>query len=287
MSTAASDPLGEDRPYLFGVAYRMLGSASEAEDVLQDAWLRVQHVPESEMRSRRAYLTRVVVRLCLDVLRSGRKTRESYVGTWLPEPVQSGPEERASSLSFALLLLLESLSPLERAVFLLHEVFDYTHGEIAAVVERDEGAVRKLLSRAREHVREGRPRFTTRPEDHQRMLGQFLATVSTGDLAGLEAILAEDVVTRTDGGGRVQAALKPLVGRAKTAKFWLGVAKQGLAKGAAYAAELGEVNGAPAILLFVEGVLDQVLSIDTDGTQITAIYCVRNPEKLARVTRRA
>jgi RNA polymerase sigma-70 factor, ECF subfamily len=276
-----SDPFEQHRAHLFGVAYRMLGSASEAEDVLQDAWLRMRDVQDEELRSRRAYLTRVVVRLCLDVLRSGRRTKESYVGTWLPEPIASGDEERSSSLSFALLLLLESLSPLERAAFLLHEVFDYTHAEIASVVERDEVAVRKLVSRAREHVQEGRPRFSTRAEDHQRMLAQFMTTVATGDLGGLEALLAEEVVMHTDGGGRKQAALKPLVGRAKTAKFCLWVAQNGAES---YAAELGHVNGAPAILISVDGQLDQVLAIDTDGERITAIYAIRNPDKLARAT---
>lgn len=282
MTTTAPDPLEPDRAYLFGVAYRMLGSASEAEDVLQETWLRVRDVPEEAMRSRRAYLTSVVVRLCLDVLRSSRVRRESYVGPWLPEPIASAGEERASSLSFALLLLLESLSPLERAVFLLHEVFDYTHGEIAAVLERDESAVRKLLSRARDHVREGRPRFSTRAEDHQRMLAQFMATITTGDLAGLEAILADDVVTRTDGGGRVQAALKPVRGRNAVARLWIGLAKKGAAS-ADYAVEMREINGAPALVLSVGGVLDQVFAIDTDGAKITAIYTVRNPDKLGRV----
>lgn len=276
------DPLASDRAHLFGVAYRMLGSASEAEDVLQDAWIRVREVPAGEMRSRRAYLTSVVVRLCLDVLRSSRARRETYVGPWLPEPLPTGAhEERASSLSFAMLLLLEALSPLERAVFVLHEVFDYTHAEIAAVIERDEAAVRKLLSRAREHVREGRPRFSTRPEDHQRMLTQFLATVATGDLAGLEALLADGVATHSDGGGRVQAALKVVRGANECARLWVGLAKKSGA--APYEADLRDINGLPAIVLTLGGKVDQVLAIDTDGERITAIYTIRNPDKLVRI----
>ncbi len=282
MTTPVTDPLEPDRSYLFGVAYRMLGSASEAEDVLQDAWLRVRDVPDAEMRSRRAYLTSVVVRLCLDVLRSSRVKRETYVGPWLPEPVPSASEERASSLSFALLLLLESLSPLERAAFLLHEVFDYTHAEIASVLERDEPAVRKLLSRAKDHVREGRPRFSTRAEDHQRMLAQFMATVTTGDLAGLEAILAEDVVSQSDGGGRAQAALKVVRGRNHVARLWLGLVKKGV-NSAVPDVQMREINGAPAIVLWLDGKLDQVLAVDTDGEHITAIYTVRNPEKLGLI----
>jgi RNA polymerase sigma-70 factor (ECF subfamily) len=277
------DPFEAHRAHLFGVAYRMLGSAAEADDVLQEAWLRVRDVPDAEMRSPRAYLTSVVVRLCLDVLRSSRVKREAYVGPWLPEPIPSvAHDERASSLSFALLLLLESLSPLERAVFLLHEVFDYTHAEIAAVLERDEAAVRKLLSRAKEHVREGRPRFSTRKEDHERLLGQFVATIATGDLAGLEAILADGVTTHSDGGGRVQAALKVVSGRGNVARLWTGLAKK--LGPVAYAATLREINGTPSIVLTIDGVIDQVLSIDTDGEKITAVYSVRNPEKLSRVS---
>ena len=281
MSTEPADPLAAHREHLFGVAYRMLGSAAEADDVLQETWLRVRGVPESEMRSPRAYLTSVVVRLCLDVLRSSRVRREFYIGPWLPEPVPSASDERASSLSFALLLLLESLSPLERAVFLLHEVFYYTHTEIAGVLERDEPAVRKLLSRAKDHVREGRPRFSTRAEDHERMLTQFMTTVTTGDLAGLEAILADGVVSHSDGGGRVQAALRPVVGRNNVARLWLGLVKKG--GSVPYEIAMRELNGAPAIVLSLEGRIDQVFAIDTDGERITAIYAVRNPDKLGRL----
>jgi RNA polymerase sigma-70 factor (ECF subfamily) len=178
------------------------------------------------------------------------------------------------------LVLLEQLSPLERATFLLHEVFDYTHAEIAGVIERDEAAVRKLLSRAKEHVRAGRPRFSTRPEDHQRMLAQFMATVSTGDLAGLESILADEVTSHSDGGGRAQTALKVVRGRNHVARLWIGLAKRASSP---YELEMREINGAPAIVLSARGVVDQVFALDTDGEKITAIFTVRNPDKLGRV----
>jgi RNA polymerase sigma-70 factor (ECF subfamily) len=184
-------------------------------------------------------------------------------------------------LSFAFLLLLESLSPLERAVFLLHEVFDYTHSEIAAVLERDEAAVRKLLSRAKEHVRDGRPRFSTRREDHERMLAQFMATVVTGDLAGLEAVLADDVVSHSDGGGRVQAARRLVVGKHNVARLWIGLVKKGGA--APYDVALREINGGPALVLSIGGRVDQVFAIDTDGDRITRIFAVRTPDKLGRI----
>lgn len=282
-----ADPLEAHRAHLFGVAYRMLGSAAEADDVLQDAWLRVRDVPDTEMRSPRAYLTSVVVRLCLDVLRSSR-VRAEYVGPWLPEPVRPSDcadvdVERASSISFAFLLLLESLSPLERAVFLLHEVFDYEHREIAGVLERDEGAVRKLLQRAKDHVQDGRPRFSAAPEDHERLLGQFVRAITTGDLAGLEKLLADDVVTRSDGGGRVHAALKLVHGKNDVARLWIGLAKKNA--GVPFEGRLETVNGAPALVISLNGRVDQVIAIETDGEHIFTINLVRNPDKLTRFSR--
>ena len=198
------------RPHLFSVAYRMLGSASDAEDVVQDAWLRAASAPAA-LESARAWLTTVVTRLCLDRLKSARARREEYVGPWLPEPVPTGAVDSADtmlsrheSVTMAFLVLLESLSPLERAVFLLREVFDYEYADIAQITGRDEAACRQLFSRAKKHISDHRPRFPASPEAHAKMVGRFMEACLAGDMDGLMSLLAEDVTAWSDGGGKVR-----------------------------------------------------------------------------------
>src|SRR5205823_6318958 len=225
------------RPLLFSIAYRMLGSADEAEDVLQDAYLRYQVAPLDEVKSPKAYLSTIVTRLCLNEIKSARVAREQYVGTWLPEPIlteevdeRSDPEKRVTdydSISIAFMSLLQTLSPAERAVFLLHEVFDYGYAEVAEMIGKSEGACRKLFSRAKRYLAENRPRFATTPAQHRRVLEQFMRASGSGDLAGLTAMLTEDVVFWADGGGKVRgAALHPVRGRDAVGRFVLGVSER-------------------------------------------------------------
>jgi RNA polymerase sigma-70 factor, ECF subfamily len=278
-----------ERPHLIGVAYRMLGSIAEAEDVVQSAWLKIAGVDPQGLREPRAYFTTVVVRTSLDALKSARVRRESYVGPWLPEPVltdadgfvaQSEPRD-LGSISFAFLILLEALSPLERAAFLLHEVFDWSAKEIGGVLERDEAAVRQLVSRARAHVSEGAPRFTPAPEAHHALLQGFLVTMASGDVNALAAMLAEDATVRSDGGGMVRAARKTVSGRLNVAKLLVGVMRH-----MDYLPELlfREVNGAPSIVFRRDERTEGVLSLTIEGAEITQVHLVLSPEKLGHLT---
>lgn len=280
------------RPLLFSIAYRMLGSAMEAEDMVQEAYLRYQAVPPDSVQSLKPFLTTIITRLCLDQLKSARLQRENYIGQWLPEPVLTGgddtymttsPEARLSryeSISMAFLLLLESLSPLERAVFLLREVFDYDYAEIAAIVERDEAACRQLFSRARKHVSENRPRFEPSPDVHRRILYRFLEAAENGTVDGLVDLLAEDVVSIGDGGGKVAAAVRPVAGKARVIRLLEGLVRLTPA-GAGF--EITEVNGQPALIVRVEGKAFSVLMLEIAGERITAIRVVANPDKLAHL----
>lgn len=272
----------EHRARLFGLAYRMLGSAAEAEDVLQEAHVRWESAERSEIESPGAWLTTVVTRLCLDQLKSARARRETYVGPWLPEPVPTAdaPLEPLDleSISFAFLLLLENLSPLERAVFVLKEVFDYSYAEIAGMLGREESACRQLGHRAKEHLRARRPRFAPSREQHEKLLGAFLGAVGQGDLAGLQRLLADDVVARSDGGGRVRAALNPLFGVDHVSRFFMGLARKGL-PGFTFGIE--EINGWPAVVTYHEGAVFNAMLIETDDEKIHAIHVVANPDKLA------
>jgi RNA polymerase sigma-70 factor (ECF subfamily) len=285
-------PFVDHRPFLVSLAYRMLGS--EAEDAVQEAFLRAQDTPAESLRSPRAFLATVVTRICLDQLKSAHARRETYDGPWLPEPVRTGGPgplagERAASgepldtesLSLAFLVVLESLSPLERAVFLLHEVFDYTHAEVAEIVQREEAAVRQLLHRAKAHVRERRPRFAPSREAHGRLLQAFATACWQGDLAGLERTLAADATAYSDGGGRVSAARKPVRGAPAIARFLTGVTRKEGAHQFVYSVE--DVNGWPAIVWRKDGVAHGVLTIETDGELIHAVRMVLNPEKLVRI----
>ncbi|MDQ3037572.1 MAG: RNA polymerase sigma-70 factor [Myxococcota bacterium] len=291
---SAGDPAAlylEHRPFLIGLAYRMLGSVAEAEDAVQEAFLRAHRTPRdgawsTDVESPRAWLATVVTRLCLDQLRSARARRETYTGPWLPEPVRTDLEgaivqpidaEAAESLSLAFLVLLERLSPLERAVFLLHDVFDYTHAEVGAMLERDEAAVRQLLHRAKAHVKQGRPRFAPDPDRHRELLVRFLGATGQGDLAALTAMLTDDVVARSDGGGKVRAAIKPVVGGDRVARLLIGVAKKSPAD---LRYELCEINGTPGVTWSDDAGLLGAMTIVVADDRICEVDIVVNPEKL-------
>lgn len=272
----------EERPRLRALAYRMLGSMAEAEDVVQEAYLRWQREEDARVASPGAFLSTVVTRLCLDVEKSARMRRERYVGPWLPEPLGGAvePTKDPHSIALAFLVVLESLTPLERAAFLLAEVFDYSHAEIAAILGRDEAACRKLVSRAKGHVLAEKPRFAPSREAHERVLAGFMMACATGDVAGLSRMLAADVTATNDGGGKVHAALKPVRGPDRVARFLLGVIKKG---SAAFLPTIEEVNGAPCIVVREGDRVHSVTEIETDGERIHAIRTVLNPDKLRRV----
>jgi RNA polymerase sigma-70 factor (TIGR02957 family) len=278
------------RARLFAIAYRMLGSASEAEDVLQDGFLRYQRARPGHLRAPASWLTTVVVNLCLDRLKSARSRREAYVGPWLPEPVLTadgtlGPLEAAEqrdSLSMAFLLLLERLNPRERAVFVLREAFGYEHREIAAILGVSEAGSRQLLARARRRVAEAPPRFDASPARRRRLVERFVAAARDGDLQGLEELLAEDVTSWSDSGGQVSAARRPVVGRARVARFAAGIAARG-GPGRAFTFE--EVNGQPAVLLWTGASLEVAVAFDVADGRIGAIRAVLNPAKLAFLER--
>lgn len=272
-----------ERARLCSLAYRMLGSMAEAEDVVQDAFLRWRAEDDSLIESPGAYLTTIVTRLCFDVQKSARARRESYVGPWLPEPVGGSeePSRDPQSISLAFLVMLETLSPLERAAFLLAEVFDCSHAEVGRILERDEAACRKLVSRAKAHVLERKPRFAPSREAHERVLAGFLMTCATGDVAGLSRMLAADVTAWNDGGGRVHAALKPVHGPDRVARFVLGVLKKGSRD---LGATIADVNGWPCIVLRDGDRVVSITDVETDGERIFAIRSVLNPDKLRRVS---
>jgi RNA polymerase sigma-70 factor (TIGR02957 family) len=279
----------ELRPAAFAIAYRMLGSVSEAEDVVQEAFLRLHRtLAEGErVESPRAYLSTVVTRLCIDQLRSARARRERYVGEWLPEPLLASDEadparhaEVADSLSLAFLVLLESLSPEQRAAFLLREVFDYPYDQIAGIVGKSEDNTRQLVTRARRQVQEGRPRFEASRERREVLARRFFAAAVDGELAALEELLAHDVVLHGDGGGKAPALAHPVHGRARVARTLLAWFRAAARIGGV-SLKAAEVNGQPGALLFdPEGRLVTVLSVDVADGQVQAIRSIVNPDKL-------
>ena len=280
------------RPQLFGIAYRMLGSAADAEDVVQDAYLKWQSAPRDDVRSERAFLSTMVTRLCLDQLASARVRREKYVGPWLPEPVRTGfgaqpeaPTAKAppdlESISLAFLVLLQNLTPLERAVYLLHEVFDYSHSEIAQILQREEASCRQLLHRAKSSVSAGRPRFAADKQAHQKLLGNFMMAVGGGDLEGLKKLLAHDVTAWSDGGGKASAATQAVRGVDHVARFYHGIGQK-MPRDASLAVE--EINGWPTFVIRRNGEIESVIDLETDGQLIYGIRSVRNPDKLARLS---
>jgi RNA polymerase sigma-70 factor (TIGR02957 family) len=279
----------ELRPGAFAIAYRMLGSVSEAEDVVQEGFLRLHRTLDEGQRidSPRAYLSTVVTRLAIDQLRSARVRREEYVGEWLPEPLVTSPDEdparhaeMADSLSLAFLVLLESLSPEQRAVFLLREVFDYPYDRIAEIVGKSEDNVRQLAVRARRHVEERRARFEASREQRDELARRFLAATEDGDLEALEALLAHDVVLHGDGGGKAPALARPLHGRARVARTLLAWRRAAVRFGGASLRPVA-VNGQPGAMAFdPEGRLINVMSLDIADGQIQAVRSIVNPDKL-------
>ncbi|HSD90841.1 MAG TPA: sigma-70 family RNA polymerase sigma factor [Kofleriaceae bacterium] len=274
-----SDDFDPHRSFLVGMAYRMLGSLAEAEDVVQDAFLRWTDTDRAAVTHPRAYLARVVSRLCLDRMKSAASRREQYVGTWLPEPLVAGPAEPlAEDLSVALLLTLERLSPLERAAFLLHDVFDMDYSAIADTLGRTEAACRQLAARAREHVRDERPRFTASDETRAKLTDAFQAAMTTGDIETISRLLAEDAIFYSDGGGKRLAALNPIYGKEKILRFMAGLAsKRPMPQ--PEQVERVQINGLPGFVLRTsEGI--ETIALEFAGEQIVAIYAVRNPDKL-------
>ncbi|MGE3074721.1 MAG: RNA polymerase sigma-70 factor [Dehalococcoidia bacterium] len=276
----------EHRSLLFGVAYRMLGTVAEAEDAVQDSYLRYRSA-EGPIANSRAYLVTIVTRICLDVLKSARVKREQYIGVWLPEPLvehsASAPSPEATvetedSVSYAFLVMLEELGPVERAVFLLREVFDYDYGDIAQVVMKSEAACRQVFHRARQHLNERHHRHRASYDQRRDLTARFLAAANEGNMAGLLEILSDDVVAYSDGGGKVAAAINPIFGADHVARFTIGVTKK-----EPLIPELADINGAPGVLLRTRsGRLSSVLLLEVDEGKVTAMYAIRNPDKLGR-----
>jgi RNA polymerase sigma-70 factor, ECF subfamily len=275
----------ELRPYLFAIAYRMLGSVAEAEDVVQDAFLRY-HEADVEAESPKAYLATVTTRLAIDRLRSARARREVYPGEWLPEPIVGDEAvrhaETADSLSLAFLHLLEKLAPVERAVFLLREVFDYPYEEIAAIVAKSPENCRQILARAHRHVQEGRRRFDVSREERDEVAGRFLAAWEEGDTEALMEVLAPDATVYGDGGGKAPSVPEPLVGAERVAKALIGWGRQALARGYKYRPDL--VNGDPGVVFYdPEGQAIWVAALDIAEGVVVAVRSVLNPDKLVHV----
>lgn len=285
MDAGQIDAFEANRSRLKRLAYRMLGSVSEAEDAVQDAWIRWQRAGEG-VTDPAAWLVRTTTRLCIDRLRAAKVERAAYRGPWLPEPLiepmTEDPVERAEEVSIAFLLALERLSPLERAVFLLHDVFDEDYAEIAATLDRSEAAVRQLASRAREHIQDAKPRFAVDQAKAMKLAQAFMAASASADFKALAGLLAEDAIMVTDGGGKRKAALRVLVGREDIVGLMQGLSWR---TGGAYAADFSaaRVNGLPGFILHLSDGLAVMAFEPGDDGQIAAIYNVRNPDKLGHV----
>ena len=284
------------RPHLLGIAYRMLGEMSAAEDVAQEAWLRWQRAQPVEVRDPRAWLSAVTVRLSLDALRKARARRETYVGPWLPEPIlpddmralaadaPAARAELASDLSLALLHVLERLTPEERAALILHDAFDCDYATIARTLEKSEPACRKLVSRARERVKLEHPRQAVSKAQHRALVDNFVAAAASNDPTQISRLLASDVILYSDGGGRAAAALRPIYGADKVIRFTTGVMRK-FAPAEGFVLERADINGTPGFLLRTRDGIHSALTVEFSGRLISAIYLVRNPEKLTRVSR--
>src|SRR3712207_1331194 len=285
--TARIEDFERHRSLLFSIAYRMLGSVADAEDVVQEAYLRWQRAPEGEVRSPKSYLSAVVTRLSIDRLRSARARREEYVGPWLPEPLVSDraeevvdPAELDEYLSMAFLVLLESLNPVERAVFLLREVFDYDYPEISRIVGKSEDNCRQIAHRARRSVAARRPSFESSPEEEERLTQQFLEACTSGDMEGLVSLLSEDVTLWSDGSGKVAAAPYPIHGPERVARFLLGVLRT-VPRG--FSARPAQVNGGPGVVGYVDGRPTGVVALDVADGRLRGVRIVVNPEKLRTI----
>lgn len=277
----------QHRQRLFGLAYRMLGTPSDAEDVLHDAWLRWHAQDARALDDPEAWLITVTTRIALDRLRRAKTERASYTGPWLPEPLVPDAEhpeaevERSETLTLSFLLLLERLSPEERAAFLLHEMFEYSHAEAAAILGIGEDACRQRVHRAKARLREGRPRFSVDVKAQQRMLERFVAAMARPSLESLRELFAEDAIAIGDGGGVVRAILRPLHGADRLARLYMQIASN--LRPHTYHYEMVTLNGAPALLLWVDGTLSSVIWIECDGERITAMHGLRHPGKLAHL----
>ncbi len=278
------ETFNQHRPLLFAIAYRMLGTVTDAEDMVQETFLRWQQTTEATVKSAKTYLSTIITRLCIDHLRSARVQREQYVGPWLPEPLvtqqiddPAALLELADSLSMAFLVVLERLSPIERAIFLLREVFEYEYDEIAQMVGKSPANCRQILRRARQHITAQRPRFPVSHQQQEQITAKFLEASTQGDLQGLMVLLAKDVTYWSDGGGQVTAALKPLQGAMKVARFLLAIRSKWLSTAVA---QMIEINGQPGILTLVDGSIHSVTTFDIVDGYIQFVYTVRNPQKL-------
>lgn len=278
-AAASFDPL---RPRLIRIAYRMLGSVADAEDAVQDAFLRWLDTDRTEVREPLAFLTRVVTRLCLDVLKSARRQRETYVGPWLPEPVLEQGEDEVEDVTLPLLLALERLSPLERAAFLLHDVFGVSFDEIAETIGRDAATCRQLASRARTHVRASRPRFDMPKERGLEIAHAFFAASRSGDMTALQALLAADVAVHSDGGGKKPAAMKPILGIEDVMKLQAGLAHY-FAETMSKLVRFTYINGLPGFITIERDDTLQTTALDIRDGRIVGIYVTRNPDKLRHI----
>jgi RNA polymerase sigma-70 factor, ECF subfamily len=277
----------QHRSLLFAIAYRMVGTVTDAEDLVQETFLRWRQAPDHPVRSARAYLSSIITRLCIDHLRSARVQREQYVGTWLPEPILAQADadpattlELADTLSTAFLVLLESLSPVERAVFLLREAFDYEYDEIAAIVDKSPINCRQIVRRAKQSISSNRPRFTAPKEHQEQMVEQFLRACQAGDFEGLLTLLSKDITVWSDGGGKARSLPMPLKGAPKVARFFLTIRKQ-KPEGTVYQGV--PINGQFGILTYVADKLFSVTTFDFSNTQIESAFITVNPDKLKSV----
>lgn len=278
----------EHHRLLFSIAYRMLGTRADAEDMVQETFLRWQKASDTEIRDPRAFLVTVITRLCINQLQSARVKREQYFGQWLPEPLPTGASPEAipmtgidGSLSMAFLMLLERLTPMERAVFLLREVFEYQYAEIARTLGQSEANCRQILRRAKQHIAKDRPRFVVSREQQEKLLQQFLETSAQGDMQGLLALLSEDVVLYTDGGGKATAVPNPIYGAERVGRFFFGAREKLMPK--EFVRCLTEINGQPAVVAYHQGRAVGVLTMDVAKGRIRNIYIVRNPDKLRKI----
>jgi RNA polymerase sigma-70 factor, ECF subfamily len=281
------------RDLMFAVAYRMLGTVADAEDAVQDAWLRWSAAPRRDVTQPRAYLTKIITNTSLNRLRSARARREAYTGPWLPEPLLTteNPDyaERAvvaESVSLAMLVVLESLTPEERAVFVLREVFGFTHAEIGAALDRTDASVRQLAHRAREHVQARRPRFAVDRSQQREVTQRFLDAAGGGDLDELMAVLAPEVTLTSDGGGVARAALRPVTGAAKVARMLFGLRRKVGLDVPGLRSELAQINGGPGLLYTADGRAFAAMTWEVSGGQVTAIHLITNPDKLAAISSR-
>lgn len=281
------DPIGvfeAQRPRLLRLAYRMLGSMSEAEDVAQDAWLRWSRVDPADVESAPAFLSRIVTRLCLDVMKSARSRRETYVGAWLPEPlVETEDEPMRDDLTLTLMMALERLSPLERAAFLLHDVFDVEMNEVAATLDRDPAAVRQLAARARKHIKDARPRYAVEDGEGARIARAFFLASRNGDVATLSSLLAENVVLQSDGGGKVLAFLNPIRGIARVLRLYHGLSRKYHGGGEDTFHPM-RIDGLPGYTSLERDNTLQTTALQIENGRITHIYITRNPDKLRHVS---